>query len=84
MVVRSDDLKKVSFKMSNYARKITLNDEIYEVTERTYRKVMGDFRLPKKISVSKDWWEKRHERRCEIVRKEGKKVGELDLMLRDD
>jgi hypothetical protein len=63
---------------------IIINEEIFEVTEKTYKKVSSSSGVSKRILIRKDWWEKKQQKCCDVIRKEGKKIGEVDLILRDD
>ena len=64
-------------------RKVVLNNTLYEITEGVYSRLYK--KLGKKIKLfSEKQYQEQHQRRCNLIRKHGKIIGELDLILRDD
>lgn len=62
-----------------------LNNEIYEISEGTFRIAMGFNRNPLKQPIyDKKKYQEMHEKNCNRIRKYGRLLMTADIMLRDD
>jgi len=67
-------------------RSVVLNDELYLISEKRFNQIVGlNKPIPKLIKVfDEKEHKKKHQKMCDKVRKYGKLMGEIDLILRDD
>jgi len=68
--------------MPEEKRIVVLNEDVYEVSEGTFS-ILTDANR-KMSNVMGDDFDDRHAKKCERVRKFGKKLFRADLILRDD
>ncbi len=64
-------------------RFISLNDTIYEFSEKGFERILNLMKI-KKGKIEVDDREKRHEKMCKLVRELGKPILDLEMSLRDD
>ncbi len=62
---------------------ISLNDTVYEFSEKDYERILNLMKI-KKEKIREDDSEKRHKKMCKLVRELGKPILNLEMSLRDD
>ena len=67
--------------MANRKFIAVLNEEVYEITEGTYNKIMKTY-SSKPIYFG--YTDEEQKKRCELIRKWGRKIMDIDVHLRDD
>lgn len=62
-------------------RTVSLNNTVYEISEKDFEELRKLFKIKGKLAADNG---ETHEKACELIRKLGNPIIELDWMLRDD